>query len=188
MFIEKHEWWTTPVWERHTEFDKEFNSTLIKETMSINPSQHGVEFNIWDLDTPNITILKTKIFDTAKELTETWFNSDYEFTPKILRGWISRQKPQELLPLHDHGNVVIAAVYYISTPENCGDLLLVDPRSASNWNRETDKGIDGVRYKRITPKEGKLVLFPGYVSHMVEPNRSNQIRISLATNIVKKIS
>lgn len=188
MSITKYEWWSTPVWEVETGFDEEFNSTLLKETMSINPSQYGVDFNIWDLHTPNITSLYKKIFDTAKQVTEGVFNPQYKFTPKILRGWISRQKYQELLPLHDHGNVVIAVVYYVSTPENCGDLLLVDPRNSSNWNREFEQGIDGIRYKRITPREGKLVLFPGYLAHMVEPNRSKETRISLATNIVKKMS
>jgi uncharacterized protein (TIGR02466 family) len=78
----------------------------------------------------------------------------------------------------------MAVVYYIYTPENCGDLLLVDPRNAPLWDRISEDKVDGIKYQRIKPKNGKLILFPGYVGHMVEQNKSNDTRISLATNII----
>jgi len=46
-----------------------------------------------------------------------------------------------------------------------------------------DGGYRGIKYKRVTPKEGKLVMFPAYVLHEVEKNMSDNKRISITTNI-----
>ena len=38
------------------------------------------------------------------------------------------------------------------------------------------------KYFRITPKTNLFVLFPSYLHHYVEPNRSDTARISIAIN------
>jgi uncharacterized protein (TIGR02466 family) len=180
----KHEWWSTPVWEVETGFDDQFNNKLLQEIANIQVSGSPYNFNIWNTKTQNISILRQKILTVVQESTKNIFNPYFKFNPQLTRGWVNRQKPHEYIPLHDHGNTVMAVVYYIYTPENCGDLLLVDPRNAPLWDRISEDKVDGIKYQRIKPKTGKLILFPGYVGHMVEQNKSNDTRISLATNII----
>jgi uncharacterized protein (TIGR02466 family) len=184
MTTTKHQWWSTPVWEVQTEFDEQFNDKLLQEIANIQVSGSPYNFNIWNTKTENISALREKILAVVKESTNGVFSPNYKFNPQLTRGWVNRQAKHEHIPLHDHGNTVMAVVYYIYTPENCGDLLLVDPRNAPTWDRISENKVEGIKYKRIKPKTGKLVLFPGYVSHMVEPNKSNYTRISLATNIL----
>jgi uncharacterized protein (TIGR02466 family) len=93
-----------------------------------------------------------------------------------------------MLHVHDHGGVIVACVYYVKAPENSGDLLLIDPRGSVNWDWESKDGFDGAKYKRVKPKEGKLVIFPGYVLHAVDPNNSKEERVSIAINIHNAIN
>lgn len=182
--ITKHEWWATPVWEIQTEFDKYFNYKLENEIGTIRPDGDGTTFNIWDYQKPCIVELKEAITKIIFDITSDYIPNNSNYNIGFSRGWVNRQKTGEGMMLHDHGNTIVAVTYYIQAPENCGDLLLIDPRSSHTWDRQIENNIEGVRHKRIKPLEGKLVIFPAYLLHMVEPNKSTNVRISLSTNIM----
>jgi uncharacterized protein (TIGR02466 family) len=185
MSVTKHEWWVTPIWEIDTEFNEEFNQLLLKE-ISMCKQIPGHMFNIWDYTTPAINTLKHKIISSAREHASEYFPKSFGYNPDVTRGWVNRQMPGDELALHDHGGSLLSATYYITAPEKSGDLKMVDPRGGVNWEWIQEGNISGIKYKRITPVAGKLVLFPSYVMHMVETNRSHEVRISLATNIYNK--
>ena len=87
---------------------------------------------------------------------------------------------------HSHPLSFIVGVYYIQVPPNSGDILLHDPRGSVLWPEPqavTEKYKQTRSYHRITPIEGQLLLFPGYLVHSVEPNFSKNVRISIAMNI-----
>jgi hypothetical protein len=42
-------------------------------------------------------------------------------------------------------------------------------------------------FKTIRPEAGKLVFFPAYVLHYIEENRSDELRISLSTDMIQVI-
>lgn len=179
----KHEWWSTPVWEIETGFDSKFNDELLGEIAKCTPPTNPYAFNIWDYKTPCILALKDKILSSAKQNASEYFPKFFQFNPELTRGWVNRQHPGDTLALHDHGGTLMACSYYIKSPSNCGDLMLVDPRGGVNWEWLQEGSVSGIKYKRIKPREGMMVLFPAYVLHMVELNRSQNTRISLATNI-----
>lgn len=179
----KHEWWVTPVWEIETGFDSTFNDEMLVEIANCKPPTNPYAFNIWDYNTPRLSALRQKILSSVKDNAAEYFPNFFRFNPVLTRGWVNRQNPGQQLALHDHGGTLMACSYYIKSADNCGDLLLVDPRGGVNWEWIQEGNISGIKYKRITPKEGKLVIFPAYVLHMVEINKSQQTRISLATNV-----
>jgi len=179
----KHEWWSTPVWEIETGFDSKFNDDLLAEMVNCKPLTNPSAFNIWDYNTPCVLALKDKILSSVKENASEYFPSDFRFNPELTRGWVNRQHPGDTLALHSHGGALMACSYYIKSPPNCGDLMLVDPRGGVAWEWLQEGTVFGIKYKRIKPREGMMVLFPAYVLHMVELNRSQNTRISLATNI-----
>lgn len=183
MITTKHEWWSTPVWEIETGFDSTFNNELLVEIEKCKPPTNPYMFNIWDYNTPNITTLKQKILSAAKENASPYLEQAYTFNPIMSRGWVNRQHPGNSLALHNHGDAILACTYYIKTPNNSGDLQLVDPRGGVNWDLIKEGNVMGIKYKRIKPTEGKLVIFPAFLVHMVELNKSQTTRISLATNI-----
>jgi uncharacterized protein (TIGR02466 family) len=85
--------------------------------------------------------------------------------------------------MHDHPGSLFVIVYYIACEENSGDLILMDPRGYTNFDIQTGDGQYDAKYKRIKPQVGKMVMFPGYITHGVETNKSSKTRLSLATNI-----
>lgn len=183
MHITKHEWWATPVWEIQTGFDPKFNNELLEETLYCQPSKQGYMFNLWDYKTPKISELRNKIISLLIDNTTEYLPSTYNYNPTLIRGWVNRQEPGKSLPLHDHSTSLLACTYYAKTYDKCGDLMLVDPRGGGWFNSAKEGNVDGIKFKRIRPEEGKLVVFPAYIIHMVETNLSKQTRISISTNV-----
>jgi uncharacterized protein (TIGR02466 family) len=82
---------------------------------------------------------------------------------------------------HNHPKTDLSAVYYLKCSRNAGDLVLArtDCGTYGNLFNNLPDGREFV----VTPEEGKLVLFPGHLWHWVEPNPSNEDRISITFNI-----
>ena len=86
---------------------------------------------------------------------------------------------------HQHGNSTISGAYYIRAPENAGDIIFYDPRPApiySHPNAVSPNSLNA-QINGISPKEGALVLFPSYLDHSVNENKSNEERIVISFNI-----
>ena len=88
---------------------------------------------------------------------------------------------------HVHGGSYWSAVYYVRVGEGeGGELVLHDPRMPGL--RMHAPGIAfrnmGPELKaELKPRAGLMVLFPGWLSHSVEPWRGSGERISVAMNI-----
>ena len=172
----KHHWWATPVWEIETGFDQTFNSELLREISSYTENSKQAT-GVWNCKSPRTLYLKEYILNTVRGYASECLSESFNFAPVLTAGWIHEQHPGESLALHDHGGTLIACSYYISAPPNSGNLLLVDPRGSINWDFTKEK------YQRIVPRPSKLVIFPAYVMHMVEINKSQKTRISLGCNV-----
>jgi hypothetical protein len=200
---EKYHWyqsaqnlfWKSPIWEVKTRFDGEFNKTLLDEIYGIGKDiTLGVDENprdsIWDYSRPNLDILKQEIVDIV---TKTITQNIPEIRLLNLKGcehfmgWINVREPGERLEVHGHTESAIAATYYIRAKENCGDLVLYDTAGAIDWDNNTTSGSPFVRTRRYTPVEGHLVFFPSYVLHGVDENKSDDLRISLSTDLRKVV-
>lgn len=84
--------------------------------------------------------------------------------------WSQIHYPRESTGLHHHCNFPMAFVYYVSVPSGSGDLVF----SLEN----------STLLKDITPIEGRLLIFPGWVNHRVSKNTGDKIRISIAGNLM----
>lgn len=169
----RHDLWSTPIWELQTEFDDEFNNKLLIE--SNNPDFDDFK-NIWSGESECIQIMKTYIKQVVGSIDPTL---------SLGNGWFYKSNINESLPVHHHGGVFMAVVYYVSIPENSGNLLFIDPRGGVNWYGTEYGNSISSGVIPITPKKGKLVIFPGYLFHMTEPNLSSETRVTLVTNIWK---
>lgn len=183
MNITRNDLWATPVWEVDTGFDGKFNAALMREINLIHSSP-GNEFNIWEYNTPCVSELRQKITDLVDEIVSPEIPSYIKKKLSLTRGWVNYHKTGESLATHSHGSTVVACSYYLKVPLNSGDLMLYDPRGGVNWGWEIEGGIVGVKHTRIKPKEGSLVIFPGFLLHSVETNRSPIPRVSLASNLI----
>jgi uncharacterized protein (TIGR02466 family) len=80
---------------------------------------------------------------------------------------------------------MLSGVYYVKVPENSGNIYFYDPRAGSQmllppYTQMTKWTLGKILYK---PIEGMFILFPSWLWHGVEPNSSEENRISLSFNI-----
>ena len=87
-------------------------------------------------------------------------------------------------------NTLFSGVYYIKTSPNCGQLICTDPRPGIQTVMPTRiKGKppkDLWREVHLDPIEGRIIIFPAWLWHSVEPNESNDIRISVSFNFIQE--
>ena len=86
---------------------------------------------------------------------------------------------------HQHGNSTISGAYYVRAPINSGDIIFYDPRPAPVYSHPNvvSPNLLNAQVNGISPKEGALVLFPSYLDHSVNENKSSEERIVISFNI-----
>ena len=91
---------------------------------------------------------------------------------------------------HVHPNALFSGVYYVKTPPNCGRLIGQDPRPGIQTCMPTRKKGEIPRHLwrdvHLQPQENRAIMFPAWLWHAVEPNMSNEIRISVSYNFIQK--
>ncbi len=82
--------------------------------------------------------------------------------------WFNHMPPKHITDWHRHDvmDERLSAVYYVTVPEQSGDLLLKAKPSM----------------KRIHPTENDFIFFNPDIEHSVEENKSNQSRLSIGMN------
>lgn len=79
--------------------------------------------------------------------------------------------------LHTHPHSIYSGVMWIKAPEDCGNLVMVDPSAHNIF------GIAPTEYEFV-PVEGDIILFPSHIPHYVKPNNSDEDRISVSFNFI----
>jgi len=114
----------------------------------------------------------------------------YKSEPVLGNMWANINPPGGMNRAHQHPNSLWSGVYYIKAPKNCGHLKIDDPRSSAAMCRPSQK--DGEKPARLfrethyEPIAGRCIMFPSWLMHCVDPNESNDIRISVSFNFLQK--
>jgi uncharacterized protein (TIGR02466 family) len=88
--------------------------------------------------------------------------------------------------LHSHPNNFLSGVYYVRTGEGADTINFHDPRRQADVIRPpvvelTRENTDQVV---VRVSDGTLLLFPSYLEHSVDANRSDAERISISFNLM----
>ena len=132
-----------------------------------------------------------KLVDMLYSCQRTIYDQEhYESKPFLGNMWANINPPGGMNRAHQHPNALWSGVYWIKTPKNCGDLRIDDPRSSAAMCRprqkEGEKPLRLLREYSYTPKEGRVIMFPSWLMHCVDPNESNDTRISVSFNFLQK--
>ena len=120
--------------------------------------------------------LKDKLLEDLIKSTQKYFT---EFAEEI-----GLLKPWSFNALHTHGGEDFSLVYYIQVPQNSGAIVFETPvlhlrTSELKYNNQPFFNSPEIRY---VPKKYDLIIFPSWLAHSVESNKSDEDRISLAWN------
>ena len=100
--------------------------------------------------------------------------------------WVNINKTGDYNEIHDHNpydGTALSGVFYVKTPANCGRIRFYDPRPFITKAPDMQYYNDGNTYHYFDPEPNMLLIFPAWLKHMVEPNKSNEDRISISFNI-----
>ena len=92
---------------------------------------------------------------------------------------------------HADGIILLSGVYYVTVPKNSGNIIFFDPRpglihSFADSRYYGSQSSNPPQVYQIQPKENMILLFPCWLEHEVQPNTTNEDRISVSFNIVRK--
>jgi uncharacterized protein (TIGR02466 family) len=121
---------------------------------------------------------------------------DPAFEPQIDNMWANISPQHAFNRMHTHPGVIWSGVYYVQTPKNAGRIYFSDPRvqaqvlrpRVNEAGRKEPHNWSEVYYEPIA---GRLILFPAWLLHEVEPNLSDLSgpsgdRISISFNLVQR--
>ena len=131
-------------------------------------------------------------------LTKELFAMQYEIfkkeflTQKPVLGnmWANINYPGNFNRPHLHPNSLFSGVYWVKAPEKSGNLMLYEPRPGVHTTMPSRK--EGKlppelwREVHYQPKAGVAIMFPAWLWHEVQPNESNDTRISVSFNFLQR--
>ena len=178
MKYEKKNLFSTPIWE----FFIEDNRMLNKKILLDGQQYTSGNWDFLDLPGEGIADLKQIVLSSLQKIID---ENNWPVKNTIIRCRQNPIKPLEYDSPHLHPAVDMLGVYYVMSKENSGDILFQDPRAVNsqlwmdqNVQREMSGRSARVSYK-VKPVPGTLIFFPSYLIHSVEPNRSDEVRMSI---------
>ena len=110
------------------------------------------------------------------------FLKSYDFG--IVNSWVNYHDEDGITAEHNHGTAIMVITAYLNLPEDGGFIEFKDPMEypkgffpkENNTYREYD-------WKPIKAKTGDVLMFPGWLRHRVQPNKSKERRWVLTTNL-----
>lgn len=125
----------------------------------------------------SVEVVCQKIFTSLN--TKSWLKY------KSLNYWINICDQDHYHVRHIHSGSVLSCVFYVKAPEKCGDIIFHNSNDLIQywWNSYFEENNSFYSHPSYTPIENGLIVFPSWLAHSVEPNKSNKSRISIAFNV-----
>ena len=98
---------------------------------------------------------------------------------KIGTMWSIINPPGSSNRAHVHPGCLWSGVYYIQAPEGAGNIEFIEPRTVHLMNQprfqaNTKRPKENWTKVRFTPQPGRMLIFPSWLYHAVDPNLSKE--------------
>tara|TARA_X000001388_G_C2194417_1_gene108801 strand:+ start:12 stop:593 length:582 start_codon:yes stop_codon:yes gene_type:complete len=187
----KEQFFPTTIYARDVKLD---NRLFEKEIIDWAQKDKGLKktnVNGWHSTTEmhKIPVYKPIVHELFLLMNDVWKEEWLSREPVLGNMWANINPPGAYNRPHIHPNSLFSGVYYIKANENCGPLVCNDPRPGAQImmaNRKEGQPPKHLwRECHLEAKEGRIIIFPAWLWHCVEPNKSNDIRISISFNFVQ---
>ena len=181
-----------PVPVYHTHRKSELDSSEKKDIEDIIKegtypgSYHSFSNDSYIFDT-RLKNLKEFIEQHLKKYIKQVINPKEELDFYITQSWLNVTKPGGFRQVHFHSNSIISGVFYIQTDVS-QTISFFDPiakiKSVIKIDQESTPWNSDIWTIDVT--DNKLLLFPSWLDHGVEPNTNTKDVISLSFNVFMK--
>lgn len=170
------------------------NTELKRYSIDYKVQESGViksNFLGWQSDTltfPNaqVDLLVQEILERA-EILKSLLGFKKEYILYLSNLWININQTSSFNRPHIHSDSVFSGVYYVDCVADSGSIVFLHPSIAQKilLNESTLENFTefSAATNSVSPEIGKLIIFPSWLEHYVEPNSKLEERISIAFNI-----
>jgi uncharacterized protein (TIGR02466 family) len=140
-------------------------------------SDHGLQ------DDPRLASLMEVVMAASQNLL-TYLKID---VPLAVTGcWANVNAPGTGHRLHSHRNNFLSGVYYVQVQDQADTINFFDPRPQAGVIRPqtSQSTAENTEVASLRITNGTLLLFPAWLPHAVDINRSQRPRISLSFNLM----
>ena len=105
---------------------------------------------------------------------------------KVTGCWANLNAPGVAHPMHSHPNNFLSGVYYVRVPAGADTINFHDPRPQTGVLRAPVSELSAENTDQVVVRvaPGTLLLFPAWLPHSVDANRSAERRISVSFNLM----
>jgi uncharacterized protein (TIGR02466 family) len=98
--------------------------------------------------------------------------------------WVNVAAPGGSVRMHNHPNNFLSGVYYVQVQEGADTINFHDPRPQTAVVRPPVSELTAYNTDQVVVRveEGVLLVFPSWLVHSVDTNRSDGVRISASFN------
>jgi len=170
--------------EKHLEYYSK--AIELKETcVSVSNWRSDTYNTLNAYDLRDDALFKDLISDITKEVI--FFSKQFGVVSEDIdctAAWINISEPGNYQEYHLHTNNHFSAVYYLKVPLKSGDIVFRSAACQTDMYPLPIKTIEMANYKTFTvsPEESELLIFRSNLMHMVEKNKSDDTRVSIALN------
>lgn len=110
-----------------------------------------------------------------------------ERSPLMMSGaWANFGPPDTSHHEHVHPNNFLSCVYYVLAPKGANTINFIDPRPQAHVMapKVVKPSHNNAALVTVDVAPGRLVLFPAWLRHSVDTNRSSEERLSIAMNLM----
>lgn len=182
-----------PTEEQCTELMAVLNNVFSTATEQVWASETGKSTGQYDLflhDNPSMQWLVNSALHHA---CDAWLKLDYAHgaTLSCFTSWANLHKPGQVTGEHSHctGSTKshISCVYYLKKPVNSGHIEFRDPLEYIHSLTPSDMFNPEANLKSHTAVEADefdLVVFPSWLNHRSQVNKSQDDRIAISINFI----
>jgi len=186
-----HNLWPITIYQSKIDMKKEWIDYSLKCNYERMFSGNG-DITVSKYVLNEIPDLKKEIQIHIDNYTKKYLKVKNNLNFYFLNSWIVKHGPNDFAQRHCHINSLISGVFYLTVPDNSGDLKFSKGHHYTNLFNQ-NLAIDFESYDNtnaddwlINSVEGQIILFPSFLEHSVTQNMSNQNRYSLAFNLYVK--
>ena len=139
-----------------------------------------------DLNIPELRSLREQATRCFNEVKEKFF---YKPSLGINNMWLNINYPHSFNEIHNHPRACLASSFYISVPENSGSIVFCNNYETENYMQDrlmTQFGTYNSSIWTVPVNDNDFYVFPAWLKHKVETNKSKKDRISISINAGEK--
>ena len=161
---------------------------FIQKLKMVNNMENLISENLYIFEEPELKSVK----DAVQEVLDIYAQEVMGISQRlyVTQSWSLTNNRNVGMHGHSHSNSVLSgSLYYCELPEPAANMIFTRHVSYQQIDLAPDRNkrnVYNTPVHAVSPKQNDVVLFSSRLTHMVEPNLSNQPRHAIAFNTFVK--